>query len=181
MNCDAGENGAKHNASQRYRCDAKEALSSTLLFTYCSCWDSYRLYKSFFPCQKSLNSISAQSAYCKLQARTAKHSVLSGSSLNCFDKFLSMHTCMFIVCILNLFSLTAVNWTCFPHWQSLHDHPPHLGILNTFCCLLGHGCGGRRGRTGPQVKHHYLGHGFHGGHRRDKRLEHVFLMQTALI
>ncbi|TKS78882.1 hypothetical protein D9C73_012291 [Collichthys lucidus] len=41
--CDAGETGAEHNASQQYRCDAEEALSSTLLFTYCSCWDSYRL------------------------------------------------------------------------------------------------------------------------------------------
>lgn len=57
---------------------------------------------SLFFCQKSLNWISAQSAYCKLQARTAKHSVLQGSSLNCVDKFLSIRTCMFIVCILNL-------------------------------------------------------------------------------
>lgn len=74
--CDTGEKGAKHGASQQYRCDAKEAFSSTLLFTCCSCWDSYRLYKFFFFRQKSLNWISALSAYCKLQARTAKHSVL---------------------------------------------------------------------------------------------------------
>lgn len=91
---------------------------------------------------------------------------------------------MLIVCILNLFILLLWGETLFIFVKVYVNirHPPlYFSILNIFCCLLGYWCAGRRVWLKPQVKHHYLGHGFHGGHSRDKRWEHVFLMQTALI
>lgn len=100
-------------------------------------------------------------------------------SVNEVDKFLSVHT----VCTYSHFDYSGVKlfFIIGKVYINIRYPPLHLGILNIFCCLLGNWYAGKGVWLKPQVKHPYLGHGFHGGHWRDKRWEHVFLMQTALI
>lgn len=104
-------------------------------------------------------------------------------SVNEVDKFLSVRTVLAMYCILlTLWKLWGKTVFIIGKVYKNIRHPPiHFGILNIFCCLLGYCCAGKGVWLKPQVKHQYLGHGFHGGHWRDKRWEHVFLMQTALI
>lgn len=102
-------------------------------------------------------------------------------SVNEVDMFLSVRTALYCI-LLTLWLLWGKTVFIIGKVYKNIRHPPfHFGILNIFCCLLGYCCAGKGVWLKPQVKHQYLGHGFHGGHWRDKRWEHVFLMQTALI
>lgn len=104
-------------------------------------------------------------------------------SVNEVDKFLSVRTVhMFTLWLL--WGETVFFFCFFYHWQILHQHPlpsSSLRYFKHFLLPFGKLVPSKGVWLKPQVKHHYLGHGFHGGHWRDKRWEHVFLMQTALI